>query len=360
MAWEQMLAWVTGRVDERLRLKVEYLAAENRILRDQIPSRPRLTDGQRVTLATIGQKLGREALEVVASIVTPETILRWHRDLVARKFDGTEARKARGVGRPPVEDAIVELVLRMARENPTWGYRRIAGGLVAAFDHAISHQTVRNILAEHGIDPAPQRKGKTSWPDFIRSHTECLLATDFFTTEVWTAFGLVTYYTLFFIHVGSRKVYVAGITRNPTDAWVRQVTRNLTFQHCELLERCRYLIRDRDAKFAVGFDVIMRSMGVEPVPLPPRSPNLNAFAERFVRSIKGECLDRMIFFGEASLRHAVTEYVEHHYRHERPHQGKGNRLLFPPPHIARPPPTGPVLCRERLGGLLKYYRRAAA
>ena len=298
--------------------------------------------------------------QAVASIVTPETILRWHRDLVAKKFDGTSARKVRTVGRPPVRADVAELVLRMAHENPTWGYRRIVGGL-AALDHAISHQTVKNILAQHGVDPAPQRKGKTSWPDFLRSHTECLLATDFFTTEVWTAFGLVTYYTLFFIHIGSRKVYVAGITRNPTDDWMRQVTRNLTFQHYDLLEGCRYLIRDRDAKFTVGFDMIMRSMGIEPVPLPPRSPNLNAFAEWFARSIKDECLDRMIFFGEAFLRHAVTEYVEHHYQHERPHQGKDNRLLFPPPqHAAGPPTTGPVLCRERLGGMLKFYHRTAA
>jgi hypothetical protein len=154
---------------------------------------------------------------------------------VAKKFDGTKARKARGVGRPPVEEAIVELVLRMARENPTWGYRRIAGGLTA-LDNPISHQSVKNILAEHGIGPAPQRKGKTSWPDFIRSHTDCLLATDFFTTEVWTAFGLVTYYTLFFIHVGSRKVYIAGTTRNRTDTWMRQAARNQTFNSCELLD----------------------------------------------------------------------------------------------------------------------------
>jgi transposase InsO family protein len=186
------------------------------------------------------------------------------------------------------------------------------------------------------------------------------IATDFLTTEVWTAFGLVTYYCLFFIHIGSRKVYVAGITRNPTDAWMRQAARNLTSNGCDLFSRCRYLIRDRDTKFTAGFDMIMRCAGIEPIPLPPRSPNLNAFAERFVRSIKDECLDRMIFFGEASLRHAVTEYVEHHYLHERPHQGKNNLLLFPQ-HASDPlPRDGPVQCRERLGGLLKFYHRKAA
>jgi transposase InsO family protein len=181
-----------------------------------------------------------------------------------------------------------------------------------------------------------------------------------FTTAVWTALGLVTYYCLFFIHVGSRKVHVAAITRNPTDEWMRQAARNLTSGSCELLSKCRYLIRDRDTKFTAGFDMIMRGAGIEPLALPPRSPNLNAFAERFVRSIKEECLDRMIFFGEASFRHAVTEYVEQHYLHERPHQGKDNKLLFPQ-HPSDPTPRdGPILCRERLGGMLKFYYREAA
>ena len=246
----------------------------------------------------------------------------------------------------------------MAKDNPTWGYLRIAGAM-AELGQKISHQTIKNILANHGIDPAPDRTGKTSWSDFIKAHTDCLLATDFFTTEVWTAFGLVTYYCLFFIHVGSRKVYLGGITPNPNDHWMRQVARNLTMTGCNLLENCRYLIRDRDAKFSSGFDMIFRSAGIEPMPLPPRSPNLNAFAERFVRSIKDECLDRMIFFGEASLRHAVTEYVEH-YHHERTHQSKNNRLLFP--HHTSDPPScrGRIHCRERLGGLLKFYCREAA
>jgi len=297
-------------------------------------------------------------LEQIASIVTPETILRWHRELVARKFDTSKSRVARVAGRPPADEATVELVLRLARENPTWGYLRIAGA-IDALGSSISHQTVKNILEEHGIDPAPDRKGKTNWPEFIKSHAECLLATDFFTTEVWTAFGLVTYYCLFFIHVGSRKVYIAGITRNPNDAWMRQAARNLTSGGCELLAKSRYLIRDRDAKFSSGFDMILRSAGIQPLALPPRSPNLNAFAERFVRSIKDECLDRMIFFGEASLRHAVTEYVAH-YHHERTHQGKDNRLLFPQ-HASHPlPRDGPIRCKERLGGLLKFYYEEAA
>jgi transposase InsO family protein len=224
---------------------------------------------------------------------------------------------------------------------------------------AVSHQSVKNILEEN-VDPAPSDKAKASWSDFIRAHTDCLLATDFFTTEVWTAFGLVTYYCLLFIHVGSRKVCIAGRHHSQPDDWMRQAARNMTSAGCELLAKCRYLVRDRDTKFTAGFDMIMRAAGIEPLPLPPRSPNLNAFAERFVESIKTECLDRMIFFGEASLRHAVTEYVEHRYLQERPHQGKGNLLLFPQHNSDPLARDGPVHCRERLGGLVKFYHRKEA
>ena len=194
---------------------------------------------------------------------------------------------------------------------------------------------------------------------FAASLADCPLATDFFTTEVWTALGLVTHYILFFIHVGSRRVYLAGITTNPTDDWMRQAARNLTSNGCSVLSKCRYLIRDRDTKFSSGFDMIFKSVGIEALRLPPRSPNLNAFAERFVRSIKSECLDRMIFFGEASLRHAATEYIEH-YHFERSHQGLGNVIPFPAPRSDDAPRDGPIVCRERLGGLLRSYHRKEA
>lgn len=196
-------------------------------------------------------------------------------------------------------------------------------------------------------------------PTWGKVHADGLLATDFLTTEVWTPLGLVTYYVLFFIHVGSRKAYLGGITRNPADEWMRQAARNLASNGCDLITKSRYLIRDRDAKFTAVFDMILRLAGIEPVPLPPRSPNLNAFAERFVRSIKEECLDRMICFGEASFRRTVTEYIDH-YHAERPHQGKDNLLLFPQ-HPSDPMARdGPVVCEERLGGLLRFYRRQAA
>jgi putative transposase len=186
-------------------------------------------------------KLGKVASEQV------DTILRWHRKFVAAKFDTSNERKPKTVGRPPMDPALVQHVIRLAKENPTWGYLRIAGAL-GALGKNVSHQTVKNILEEHGIDPAPRRKNTVSWSDFIKSHTDCLLATDFFTTEVWTTLGLVTHYVLFFIHIQSRKVYLGGITPNPTDAWMRQTARNLTSSGCDLIGKCRYLIRDRDYK----------------------------------------------------------------------------------------------------------------
>ena len=333
--------------------------AENRILRSQLEGRLLLTDEQRITLAIIGKKLGRAALDQIASIVTPETILGWHRKLVAAKFDMSKSRKMKPVGQPPTEPAVAQQILRMAKDNPMWGYRRIAGEL-AKLGIPISHQTVKSILASHGIDPAPQRMGKTRWSDFIKSHTDSMLATDFLTTEVWTAFGLMTFYVLFFIHVSTRKVYLGGITTSPNDGWMRQIARNLTISGCAILARCRYLLHDRDAKFTAGFGMIFKSVGIEPIKLPARSPNLNAFAERFVRSIKEECLDRMIFFGEASLRHAVTQYIEHHHA-ERPHQGIGNVIPFPNQETINLQRDGPIVCQERLGGLLRsYYRKAAA
>src|SRR5438093_10954824 len=185
---------------------------ENRILRHQITGRVRLTDGERRTLAEIGQKLGRQALAEVATIVKPDTILAWHRTLVAKKFDGSQQRKA--PGRPMIDPELEALVVRMAREHRSWGYDRIVGAL-ANLGLTITAQTVGNILKRHGLPPAPERKMTTTWKEFIRTHLDVLVATDFFTAEVWALGGLVTYYVLFFLHLGSRRVYVAGITPHP-------------------------------------------------------------------------------------------------------------------------------------------------
>jgi putative transposase len=355
MDWKTLLAYIMGTVDQELLLRNEYLVTENCILRNQLTGRIRLSDGERKTLAEIGQKLGKQVLTEVATIVKPDTILGWHRRLVAQKFDGSQQRKA--PGRPVIDQEIEALVVRMAKENRSWGYDRIVGAL-ANLGYTVSDQTVGNILKRHGLPTAPERMTTTTWKEFIRSHLDVLVATDFFTAEVWTLGGLITYYVLFFIHLGSRQVHVAGLTPHPHEAWMVQMARNITMEQWGFLSPGQYLIHDRDAKFCAAFQHIIDVAGVKRVLLPPRSPNLNAYAERWVRSVKEEALSRMILFGEASLRHVLNEYVDH-YHQERNHQGKGNILLFPRPSSADEN-EGTIQCRERLGGLLKYYEREAA
>jgi transposase InsO family protein len=355
MDWKHLLAYITGTVDQELLLRNEYLVTENRILRHQINARVRLSDSERETLAAIGLKLGKQALAEVATIAKPDTILAWHRKLVAHKFDGSKQRKA--LGRPAIDQEVEALVVRMAQENRSWGYDRIVGAL-AHLGYTVSDQTVGNILKRRGIPPAPNRQQMTTWSEFIRSHMDVLVATDFFTAEVWTAAGLVTYYVLFFIHFASRKVHVAGVTPHPDERWMVQIARNVTMADRGFLSPGQYLIHDRDTKFCMAFQVTMDAAGVQRVVLPARSPNLNAYAERWVRSVKEEAPSRLILFGERSLRHVLSQYGSH-YHEERPHQGKGNMILLPVPRH-RTQSDDPIQCRERLGGLLKYYDRKAA
>src|SRR6516225_423961 len=215
--WARLLAYVTGLVNQELLLQNEYLAAENRVLRGRLPARLRLSDPERCTLAEIGKRLGRKALEKVACVAKPETILAWYRRLIARKFDGSQHRSY--PGRPRADAAVEALIVRMAQENSTWGYDRIAGAL-ANLGHHVSDQTIANILKRHGIASAPKRSQTTSWKDFISAHMAVLAGTDFFTVEVLTWRGLTTYYVLFFLHLETRRVTLAGITRHTTEAWI--------------------------------------------------------------------------------------------------------------------------------------------
>lgn len=356
MDWLRMLAYITGTVDQELLLRNEYLAAENRILKGQLKTSLQLTDAERVTLAEIAHRLGRKALEDVASVVKPDTIMGWYRRLLARKFDGSKSR--RYPGRPRIDDEIEQLVVRMAKENSDWGYDRIVGAMVN-LGYRLSDQTVGNILQRYGIPPAPERKRTTTWTDFIRTHMSVLAGTDFFSVEVLTLRGLVTYYVLFFIHLESRRVEIAGITQHPNEAWMKQIARNVTMDEWGFLEGCRYLIHDRDTKYCQSFRTIIESGDVKALLLPARSPNLNAFAERWVKSVKDGCLSKLILFGEASLKRALREYLVH-YHAERNHQGKSNVLLFPTATSAMSRVDGSVDCRERLGGLLRYYHQEAA
>ena len=356
MILQVLIAMVAGWINRHQQHVITYLKEENRVLTSKLPrGRLRLNDTERRRLAKLAHPLGRKQLKDTATIATPDTLMRWYKRLIADKFDGSHQRKARG--RPRVPDEVEQLVILMAKENPTWGYRRIQGAL-SNLGHQIDKITVRNILRRHHIDPTPKRReGSMRWTQFIKLHWEVLAATDFFTVEVATWHGLVTYYVLVVMELSTRRVEIAGITPHPTAAFMQQCARQLTDHFDGFLLGKRYLIHDRDTTFTVAFDQYLRDHGVEPVILPPQSPNLNAHCERFVRSIKEEALDRMIFMGEASLRYAIRWYLSH-YHAERNHQGLDNQLIAPGPEVGRT--TGPVKRRDRLGGLLSYYYREAA
>ena len=312
----------SGWVNRNQQAVIDYLLEENRVLRAVNGSRRlRLTDDQRRRLAVKGKVLGRRQLAAVAGIVTPDTILRWYRRLVAKKYDGSKTRRP---GRPPTKPDIAALVVRMATENPTWGYTRIRGGL-KHLGHDVARNTIKAILKDHGIEPAPQRRTKMPWKTFLAAHWDGLAAADFFTVEVLTMTGLVRYVVLFVMKLKTRTVEIAGITRQPDANWMTQVARNLTDAEDGFLRGVHYLILDRDPLYTVAFRDRLRDSGVTPVRLPARSPNLNAFAERFVGSVKSECLARMVPLGEGHLRAAVRAFVDH-YHEERPHQGLGNEL----------------------------------
>jgi len=271
-----------------------------------------------------------------------------------KKWDYSEKRKY--PGRPRVKEEIVNLVLRFAKENPTWGYDRIEGA-IENLGHEISDQTVGNILKQHGIEPATDRKRATTWKTFIKAHWEVLAAIDFTTIEVWTRSGLVTYYLLFVMELKTRRVHLAACTASLGDDFMKQIARNLTDSEDGFLNDKKYLIMDRDANFSSAFRTILKEADVEPLRLPPKSPNLNANLERFFRSLKSETLSQMIFFGEQSLRRAVRSYIRH-FHEERNHQGLDNKIIEPGDEVGAV--AGKIECRESLGGILKYYHRDAA
>ncbi len=353
-AWQLLLVCVAGWINRHQLDVIAYIQEENKILKSKLKGkRIRFTDDERRRLAVKGRALGSRVLREVASIVTPNTILAWHRKLIARKYDSSAKRRP---GRPRVAEEIPKLTVRMARANPGWGYTTIRGALFN-LGHTVARETVRNILKEHGIMPAPERRKRIPWSTFLKSHWDSIAAADFFTVEVWSCLGLTRYYVLFFIELSSRRVHIAGITEYPHRAWMKQIGLNLTDPFDGFLSDVRYVILDRDALYTDAFRNLLQVAGVKPVRLRPRSPNLNAYAERFVRTIKETCLNRMIFCGEESLRRAINEFLVY-YHHERNHQGLGNRLIDPQHEIGSL--EGTVACRERLGGVLRYYHRKAA
>ncbi|MCY2995430.1 MAG: integrase core domain-containing protein [Planctomycetota bacterium] len=352
--WQLFFLVLAGWVNRQQQQVIEYLRTENQVLKEKLgKKRILLDDEQRRRLAVKAKVLGRKLLEEVGTLVTPDTLLRWHRLLVAQKWDHSDKRQS--PSRPPTDEAIAKLIVKLAQENPTWGYDRIQGSLTN-LGHEVSPNTIANVLKQHGLEPAPERRRQSTWKEFLRDHWEHLAATDFFTVEVWTKTGLITFYVLFVIELATRRVHLAGITTSPDEAWMKQTARELTNFEDGFLRDKKYLLMDRDGKFCEAFRSILEQSGVKSVRLPPHSPNLNAIAERFVRSVRSECVDRMIFFGETMLRRVLGSYLAH-YHHERNHQGLDNRLLEPEPHVGEA--ADPIECRERLGGMLRYYYRRA-
>jgi transposase InsO family protein len=345
-------AAIAGWANQRQQDAIEYLREENRVLREQSAGkRIRYTDDQRRRLAEKAKGLGRRALEEIATLVRPETFLAWHRNLIAQKYDGSQRR---GPGRPRVMNEIRDLAIRMARENRTWGYTRIQGAL-NNLDHTVSRGTIANVLKENGIEPAPERRRKTTWREFLGFHWEMIAAADFFTVEVWTRSGLLRYLVFFVIELSSRRVRIAGIHPEPDEEWMLQIRRNLTDEANGSFRGKRYLIHDRDPLYTKQFREALAGTGVKTIRLPARSPNLNAYAERFVRTIKESCLHQVILFGEDGLRRMLRQFLTH-YHGERNHQGLENKLLS----MMTTNCTGEVQRRQRLGGLLNYYYRKAA
>jgi transposase InsO family protein len=346
-----LMVTLAGWMHREQQRTIEYLIEENRVLKEQLKGRRlRLNDDQRRRLAAKGKRLGRRLLDRVATIVTPDTIMRWHRRLIAAKWTSQQPR----AGRRGVMKEIKALIVRMASENCSWGYTRIQGAL-RDLGHRVGRTTVSRTLKAEGIKPAPDRP--SSWRAFLRTRWGEIAATDFFTTEVWTPRGLETVYTLFLIDLKTRRVHIAGSTLHSDESFMLPVARNLTDAVDGFLLGHRSLMCDRDTKFTARFRGLLRSSGVATVLTPYRAPDCNSLAERFVRSIKEERHDRMIFFGTTSLHRAIAEYVDHYHR-ERPHQGLDNAVIERVPG-QRSMPVTEVHCEERLGGLLRHYRAAA-
>jgi putative transposase len=349
--WQLMLMLLASWVNRQQQEVIEYLRTENLILRERLgKKRILLDDDQRRRLAVKGKILGRKQLEKFGTLFTPDTILRWHRQLVAKKWDYSD-RKEKKQGRPRIRQVIVDLTLQFARENPTWGFDRIQGEL-SKVGYQICDTTVANILKAHGIEPAPTRQRTGSWSTFLKSHWDVIAAIDFTSVEVWTKSGLVTFYLLFVMEMKTRRVHFAGCTTSPHETWVKQMARELTNHEDGFLNGKQYLIMDRDTKFSEAFRSFLSNEGVEPVRLPARSPNMNAHLERFFGSLKSECLDRLILFGEKSMRNAVTQYLAH-YHAERPHQGLNNELIVLLEHLLAM--NAKIESSARLGGLLRSY-----
>ena len=355
------IVMIASAINDRLQRKLDYVEAERRILWEQVEAlaggkKISFTAQQRRRLAEAGKLLTPEERRKCCQLVKPATILAWFRQLAARKYDSSEARR----GRPPKPKDVRKLVIEMAMANPGWGYTKIRDAMRTGLAIEIGRTTVGKILAEAGIEPAPEREKKRTWKQFINAHWDSLYGCDFFAVEALGLGGTVRYLVFFVISLKTRAVEIAGIRVDPDGEWMKQMARNLTDPVDGFLRHAKYLVHDRDPLFTAGFEAILRECGVKSVKIPAQSPNCNPHAERFVRTIKSECLNHLVLFGERHLRYVVKEFLAHYHR-ERFHQGLGGQLIEKRASSAAEKRTrGKVVCRSRLGGILNFYDREAA
>ena len=354
-----VIATVARLLCRELTLENEYLRLENRVLKSKVRGRIRFSADERWALMKAALAMGRKLMRKVVTIVKPDTILAWQRRLEQAKWDYSRRRR-RGPGRPRTPADIEALVCRMAREN-TWGYKRIHGEL-KKLGIQLSKSCIADILRRNGLPPAPERRGLT-WREFLGRHKDVLLCADLFTKEIWTFCGLRRAYAFFIMHVQTRTILLAEVTFSPHSGWLEQQVRNVLCECEDQGIQPRFLLHDRDKCFSGGFDLALKHAGVEPIRTPYHAPNANAFAERWIRSVREECLRHLVLFGIKSLCRVVRAYQRFHNKH-RPHQGIGNQLPWAlcagesAPEVADRP-AAKVHCDEFLGGLLKSYRRAA-
>lgn len=361
--FDKFKAVITGVSDDttrnllqNLQKSLEYCVEENAVLREVLRDnydcrRVSLSNDQKKRLSRKAMGLDKRVLKDVAGVYCPETILGWYHDLIGQKYDSSKSAPEHKRGPKVLSQEYIDQIVKLAKRNPDWGYQRIASTMTY-LSMKVSASSVKRVLDDYGIMPDPEQKKKIDWSTFISSHLDSLAATDFFTVEVMTEEALIRYMVLFFIDIKTRKVEIAGIVHNPNGAWMAQIARNQTDIVDGFLLNKKYLIHDRDPLYTEQFDSMLKDCDITVKRTRPYTPVMNSYAESFVKSIKTECINKMIFVSEEQLRYVVKEYIEY-YNHERPHRGLGGKYIDPYPQD----PNGVIVEHTRLGGLLRSYKR---
>jgi len=339
-----------SRIDQKTLALLRLQELQNQFLKQRVSGRLIPNACERAAFGRLMAELELHDLKGQYLLFHPETFFKWHRELISQKYDSS---KKRGPGRPSSWHCLSDKVLEMAQKNPTWGAPRIHGQL-KQLGFGASEPTVWRLMRRLGLDPNPHKP--KHWSTFLRQNKEAIVASDFFTVETMGPKGLRSLYGLFFIQHDTRQVLLGGITEHPNEAWVTQIARNLTMSGEPFFQGRKYLIMDRDTKYCKSMRDIFTDAGIKPLMLPHKSPDMNAIAERWIRSLRQECLNHLpLISGEAGLAKVLKEYIEH-YNHERAHQGLGNTIPLPTdPPMRTPPANGKLQSKSRLGGLLNYY-----